>query len=57
MLAEQFHRLLAEQAASAMLLLPPGDLLGDIEDEHPGKRSDGDMSLPEPEVAEGFSYQ
>jgi sensor c-di-GMP phosphodiesterase-like protein len=57
MLAEQFHRLLAERAASAMLLLPAGDLPGDIVDEQPGERLDGDACLPEPEVAEGFSYQ
>jgi len=48
-LAESFHRLLAERADLAMFLLSTGNL--------PGERLDGDASSPEPEVAEGFSYQ
>jgi len=57
MLAESFHRLLAERASTAMLLLPAGDPPAGIVNEHSRESSDAIASSQKQEIPKGFSYQ
>lgn len=55
--AESFHRILAERAAAAMLLLPAGDLPTEIGNDQANNGPDGSMAASGHEVAEDLSYQ